>query len=129
MTKFSSPMGDAPWERGTGRRWMMEAVESSLRRLRTDWIDLYQVHFPDPLTPIEETLRGLDDLVSSGKVRYVGLSNFAPWALVDASWVARTSRFAQPISIQNELSVLRQGDARELIPAARAAGVTMPSAA
>ena len=122
MTKFSSPMGDAPWERGTGRRWLMQAVEGSLRRLRTDWIDLYQVHFPDPATPIEETLRGLDDLVSSGKVRYVGLSNVAPWALVDAAWVARTSRFAQPIAIQNELSVLRQAVAGELVPAARAAG-------
>lgn len=123
MTKFSSAMGDAPWERGTGRRWLMQAVEGSLRRLRTDWIDLYQVHFPDPLTPIEETLRGLDDLVSAGKVRYVGLSNFAPWALVDAAWVARTSRFAQPIATQNELSVMRQAEARELVPAARAAGV------
>lgn len=122
-TKFSSPMGDAQWQRGTSRRWMHQAVEGSLRRLQTDVIDLYQVHFPDPLTPIEETLRALDDLVSAGKIRYVGLSNFAPWQLVDAAWVARTEHLVRPIAIQNEVSLLRADTARELAPAARAAGM------
>jgi aryl-alcohol dehydrogenase-like predicted oxidoreductase len=122
-TKFSSPMGDQPWQRGTGRRWIHQAIEGSLRRLQTDWIDLYQVHFPDPATPIEETLRALDDLVRAGKVRYVGLSNFASWQLLDAAWTSRTEHLVQPIATQNELSLLRQHVARELVPAARATGM------
>jgi aryl-alcohol dehydrogenase-like predicted oxidoreductase len=85
-TKFSSPMGPAVWQRGTSRHWMMRAVEDSLRRLGTDVIDLYQIHHPDPLTPIEETLRGLDDLVTEGKVRYVGYSNVAAWQIVVGQW-------------------------------------------
>jgi aryl-alcohol dehydrogenase-like predicted oxidoreductase len=84
-TKFSSPMGDSPYQRGTSRRWLIEALDASLRRLATDAIDLYQIHFPDPETPIEETLRALDDVVAAGKVRYVGYSNFAAWQIVEGS--------------------------------------------
>jgi len=122
-TKFSSPMGDAPWQRGTSRRWLQLAVEDSLQRLRTDVIDLYQVHFPDSATPIEETLRALDDVVSSGKVRYVGYSNFAAWELVDAQWTARTEHLVRPISIQTHLSLLHREPEAELLPAARALGL------
>jgi aryl-alcohol dehydrogenase-like predicted oxidoreductase len=116
-------MGSAPWQRGTSRRWLTIAVEESLRRLDADAIDLYQIHFPDPATPIEETLRALDDLVTAGKVRYVGYSNFTPWQLVDAQWTARTEHLIRPIAVQNELSILRSEVARELVPAARAMGL------
>src|SRR5579875_3336851 len=83
-TKFGMPMDDIDVKNGASRHYIMLAVEDSLRRLRTDWIDLYQVHQPDPLTPIEETLRALDDLVRSGKVRYIGCSNFPAWQVVEA---------------------------------------------
>ena len=122
-TKFSSDLGAAPWQRGTSRRWLTQAVEASLQRLGTDVIDLYQIHFPDPLTPIEETLRGLDDLVSAGKVRYIGYSNFAAWQLVDGQWTARTEHFTRPISIQTQFSLLRREADAEIVPAARALGL------
>jgi aryl-alcohol dehydrogenase-like predicted oxidoreductase len=122
-TKFSSPMGDAPWQRGTSRRWIMQAVEDSLRRLDTDVIDLYQIHFPDPLTPIGETLRALDDLVTAGKVRYVGFSNVAAWQLVDGQWTARTEQLMRPIAVQTAFNLLRRDVLRELLPAARAMGL------
>src|ERR1700719_2804391 len=84
-TKFGMAMDNAE-KKGASRRYIMFAVEGSLRRLRTDWIDLYQVHQPDPLTPIDETLRALDDLIRQGKVRYIGCSNFAAWQVVEALW-------------------------------------------
>ena len=90
-SKFSGPMDQAGRLKGGSRRYVMSAVEASLKRLKTDWIDLYQFHFPDPLTPIEETLRALDDLVRQGKVRYVGCSNMPAWGVVDALWTARTA--------------------------------------
>src|SRR3546814_15255322 len=83
------PMDEEGVRKGGSRRYIMSAVEDSLRRLRTDWIDLYQIHQPDPLTPIEETLRALDDLVRQGKVRYVGCSNLPAWQVVEAPWTAR----------------------------------------
>jgi aryl-alcohol dehydrogenase-like predicted oxidoreductase len=82
-------MGDDPNQRGNSRRWIMRAVEDSLRRLGTDWIDLYQVHRPDPDTDIEETLGALSDLVHQGKVRYIGSSTFPASQIVEAQWVAR----------------------------------------
>src|SRR5437588_186922 len=85
-TKFAMAMDDEETLKGASRRYIMSAVEASLRRLKTDWIDLYQVHRPDPLTPIEETLRALDDLVRQGKVRYIGCSNFPAWQVVEAKW-------------------------------------------
>ena len=105
------------------RRYIHQAVEASLRRLKTDWIDLYQIHQPDPLTPVEETLSALGDLVQSGKVRYLGHSNFAGWQLADAAWLARTSHSTPFISAQNEYSLVRREIESELIPAAAHFGV------
>jgi aryl-alcohol dehydrogenase-like predicted oxidoreductase len=105
------------------RRYIRAAVEASLRRLNTDWIDLYQFHQPDPLTPIGETLAALDELVTAGKIRYIGHSNFAGWQLADAAWTARLSSRTPFISAQNEYSLLQRGAERELIPAAREFGV------
>jgi len=83
-TKIVGPMGEGPLGRGASRRYIFQAVEASLRRLGTDYIDLYQIHFPDVTTPIEVTLRALDDVVHQGKVRYIGCSNFAGWQVVEA---------------------------------------------
>lgn len=105
------------------RRYIRQAVEASLRRLGTDWIDLYQFHQPDPLTPIEETLAALDELVVAGKVRYVGHSNFSGWQLADADWVAQTAGRNRFISAQNEYSLLNREVERELVPAAERFGV------
>ncbi len=88
-TKFGLPMDDAGTLGGASRRYIMQAVEASLRRLRTDWIDLYQLHRPDPATPIEETLRALDDLVRAGKVRFIGCSNLSAAQLDEALVVHR----------------------------------------
>src|SRR5215469_3739121 len=87
-TKFAMPMGEGPYRRGGSRRYVISAVEASLKRLGTDYIDLYQMHAPDPLTPIEETLDALDDVVRAGKARYVGCSNFTGWQIADADWSA-----------------------------------------
>ncbi len=91
-TKFGMQIGKDERRKGGSRRWIMTAVEDSLTRLGTDWIDLYQLHAPDPDTPIDETLRALDDLVTQGKVRYLGNSNFAGWQIADADWSAASSR-------------------------------------
>jgi aryl-alcohol dehydrogenase-like predicted oxidoreductase len=88
-----------------------------LRRLRTDWIDLYQIHRPDPATPIDETLSALDDLVHEGKVRYLGHSNFSGWQVADAEWTARTRNLERFISAQNEYSLLERGIEADLVPA------------
>jgi len=101
------------------RRYIRAAVEASLRRLNTDWIDLYQLHEPDPLTPLDETVAALDELVVSGKVRYIGHSNFAGWQLADAAWLTRSAGRTPFVSAQNEYSLLRRDIERELIPAAR----------
>lgn len=122
-TKVGSSMSESPLERGASRRWIMTEVEASLRRLRTDCIDLYQIHVPDPETPIEETLRALDDLVRSGKVGYVGHSNFAAWQIVDADWTARAERLARPISAQMHYNLLNRGIEAEVIPACEARGL------
>ncbi|VXB59172.1 Oxidoreductase, aldo/keto reductase family [Arthrobacter sp. 9V] len=104
------------------RRYIVKAVEASLRRLDTEWIDLYQFHTPDPLTPIEETLAALDDLVSSGKVRYIGHSNFAGWQIAQAEYVARQSPSgaARFISTQNHYNLLDRRAELEVLPAAGA---------
>jgi len=117
-TKFGIAMSDTL--KGASRRYIMTAVEASLRRLKTDWIDLYQVHRPDAATPIEETLRALDDLVHQGKVRYLGCSNFAAWQVVDAQWTARHCGLNGFISCQDEYSLVVREIERELVPAIRA---------
>jgi aryl-alcohol dehydrogenase-like predicted oxidoreductase len=122
-TKFGGAMSDQEWQRGASRRWIIRAAEDSLRRLRTDWIDLYQVHFPDAATPIEETLRALDDLVAAGKVRYVGTSNFAAWQIVDTHWTAVTEHLARPISVQHRYNLLHREIAADVLPAARHLGL------
>jgi aryl-alcohol dehydrogenase-like predicted oxidoreductase len=122
-TKFGNPMDKAGVKRGASRRYIMSAVEDSLRRLGTDWIDLLQVHRPDPLTPIEETLRTLDDLIRQGKVRYIGCSNYAPWQVVEALWTSRQSGVAPFISCQDEYSLLMRRAEQEKIPMMRAYGV------
>ncbi|MEU8176386.1 aldo/keto reductase [Microbispora hainanensis] len=119
-TKFGGDVGGAngpDWGARASRRYVRLAVERSLRRLKTDWIDLYQLHFPDGSTPIEETLSVLTDLVREGKVRYVGSSNFASWQVTDADWIARTGGFERFVSAQNEYSLLDRGVERELVPA------------
>ena len=122
-TKFGSPMSNSPDERGASRRWIVQAAEASLRRLQTDYIDLYQVHVPDPETPIEETLRALEDLVSAGKVRYVGHSNFAAWRIADVDWTARSLRLARPVSAQMHYSLLTRDLQAEVFPACEAFGL------
>jgi aryl-alcohol dehydrogenase-like predicted oxidoreductase len=116
-------MDDSGERQGGSRQYIMSAVEDSLRRLQTDWIDLYQMHQPDPRTPIEETLRALDDLVHQGKVRYIGCSNFPAWQVTDAHWTARTTGLAQFISCQDEFSLVQRNPEKELLPAARALGL------
>jgi len=122
-TKFGMPMDEAKTLGGASRRYIMTAVEASLRRLRTDWIDLYQLHRPDALTPIEETLRALDDLIRQGKVRYVGSSNCAGWQAVEAHWTAMHRNLDRFVSCQNEYSLLARDIERELVPAMQACGL------
>jgi aryl-alcohol dehydrogenase-like predicted oxidoreductase len=116
-TKFAMPMNDAETLKGASRRYIMRAVEDSLRRLRTDWIDLYQQHRPDPLTPIEETLRALDDLVRQGKVRYIGCSNLPAWQVVEAQWTAKHHNLNAFVSCQDEYSLVVRDIEKDLIPA------------
>lgn len=123
-TKWAGPIGGSdPLKRGGSRRWIMAEVENSLRRLGTDWIDLYQYHFPDTDTPIEETLRALDDLVRQGKVRYIGSSNMSGWQVVEADWTARTQHLTPFVTAQNEYSLLNRRIEHDLVPALRAYGI------
>jgi aryl-alcohol dehydrogenase-like predicted oxidoreductase len=105
-SKFGLPMDDSGAKAGGSRRYIVQAVEDTLRRLRTDWLDLYQIHEPDARTPIEETLRALDDLVRGGKVRYIGCSNFPAWQVVEAQWTARANNLNAFVSCQDEYSLL-----------------------
>lgn len=122
-TKFGAAMDDEGIKRGAARHYVMQAVEDSLKRLRTDWIDLYQLHRPDPKTPIEETLRALDDLVRQGKVRFIGCSNFSGAQLFEAQAVSATAQLQRFVSVQNEYSLLSRGAEREDIPAMIECGV------
>ncbi|HSJ59667.1 MAG TPA: aldo/keto reductase [Jiangellaceae bacterium] len=125
-TKFGGDMKGAngpDWGARGSRRYIRRAIEASLRRLDTDWIDLYQIHFPDALTPIEETIAALDELITEGKVRYIGSSNFDGWQVVDADWVARSSGFQRFISAQNKYSLYDRTAEDELIPACEHFGV------
>ncbi len=122
-SKFGMKMGEGPMQSGGSRRWIMQAVEDSLRRLQTDYIDLYQFHTPDPKTPIDETMRALDDLVKQGKVRYIGHSNFSGWQAAEAHYLSRYEGLTPFVSAQNEWSLLNRHVERELVPACERFGV------
>ena len=124
-TKFGLQMDDKGWLFGTSRRYVMSAVEASLKRLKTDYIDLYYLHRPDGITPIEETLRALDDLVRQGKVRYVACSNLAAWEVVEAHWTAKSNGLNPFIAAQDELSLVVRDAERELIPALEASDMSL----
>lgn len=121
-TKFGMdpvPLGNgngADWGARGSRRYVKKAVEASLRRLRTDWIDLYQFHWPDPETPIEETLSALDDLIRDGKIRYIGHSSFAGWQIAEAEWAARARGTERFISTQANYSLLERGIEGDVVP-------------
>jgi aryl-alcohol dehydrogenase-like predicted oxidoreductase len=125
-TKFGSDLKGAngpDWGARGSRRYVRRAVERSLRRLRTDWIDLYQLHRPDPVTPMEETLAALTELVHEGKVRYIGSSNLAGWQVADADWLARTHGSERFVSAQNHYNLLDRKVEAELLPACERYGV------
>jgi aryl-alcohol dehydrogenase-like predicted oxidoreductase len=116
-TKFAMPMDDSGAKSGGSRAYIMEAVEASLKRLRTDHIDLYQMHRFDPKTPIEETLGALNDLVKQGKVRHIGCSNFPAWQVAESQWVSKTRGIAAFATAQDEYSLLVRDIEKELAPA------------
>jgi aryl-alcohol dehydrogenase-like predicted oxidoreductase len=118
-TKFSKPMSTDGTKQGASRRYIMSAVEASLVRLKTDYIDLYQQHDYDPLTPIEETLRALDDLIRQGKVRYIGNSNFPAWRVAEAEFFARQMNVSRFVSCQDEYSLVVREIEKDLLPAAQ----------
>jgi len=122
-TKFANQMGDDPNEKGGSRRYIMQAVDASLKRLQTDYIDLYQMHVPDQTTPMGETLRALDDLIRAGKVRYIGCSNFAAWQMCEAIWISRTNNFSTFISTQPMYNLLSRQIERELVPCCQHYGI------
>ncbi len=122
-TKFSDAMGEGPNTRGGSRKYVIDALDASLRRLQTDYVDLYQMHGPDAGTPIEETLRALDDLISAGKVRYVGCSNFPAWEIVEAIWTSKIQRLAGFISCQPPYNILERDIEAEVLPVCRRYGL------
>lgn len=122
-TKVSRPMGDDPNRQGASRRWIMTAVDNSLRRLRTDHIDLYQIHRPDPATDVEETLSALSDLIHSGKVRAIGTSAMPASDIVEAQWVAERRGLERFRTEQPPYSLLNRGVEREVLPVAQRYGM------
>ncbi len=122
-TKFGSKREHGPNLFGGGRKFVMDAVEDSLRRLRTDYIDLYMIHRPDPRVPLEETLLAMDDIVRQGKALYIGICNFEAWRMVDAAWTSKAAGLTKIISSQFEYSMLQRGGEAEMLPACRAHGV------
>jgi aryl-alcohol dehydrogenase-like predicted oxidoreductase len=122
-TKFQNPMGDDPNMRGNSRRWIMRAVEDSLRRLETDWIDLYQVHRPDPATEIDETLGALTDLVRAGKVRAIGTSTFPAEQIVEAQWVSERRGRERFSTEQPPYSILARAIEGTVLPVCRQYGL------
>ena len=116
-SKFGMAMSDDGTKIGASRRYIMSAVEDSLRRLKTDWIDLYQLHQPDPLTPLDETMQALDDLVTQGKIRYIGCSNLPSWQVVESQWVSKSMGLNRFVSCQDEYNILNRNVEAELIPA------------
>lgn len=125
-TKVRGRMGNGPNDEGLSRGHILDAVEASLRRLRTDYVDLYQLHWPDDDTPIEETLRALDDLVHRGKVRYIGASNFPAWQIVQASWASDKYNLAHLECLQPHYNLVWRAEfERELMDVCRAEGLAV----
>jgi aryl-alcohol dehydrogenase-like predicted oxidoreductase len=122
-TKCRFSMGPGPHDSGLSRRHILQACEDSLQRLRTDWIDLYQVHMQDSSVPIEETLRALDDLVRQGKIRYAGCSNYTGYRLVESLWAADRRSLARYESVQLQYSLVCRDAEREVLPACREFGL------
>ena len=122
-TKAGMKAGDGPNETGASRHHLFTEVEKSLKRLRTEYVDLYQVHQPDPTTPIEETLHALDQLVSQGKVRYVGCSNYASWEVCEAVWTSRTKHLVSYSTVQPRYSMLDRDVETELVPFCKTYGI------
>ena len=118
-TKVGNNRGEGPNQHGASRKHIMEQVEISLRNLKTDYLDLYQFHYYDPFTPIEESLRTMNTLVAQGKVRYIGCSNLAAWQLAEAMGVAKTIGLEPFVSIESEYSMLKRGIEKELLPCCR----------
>jgi aryl-alcohol dehydrogenase-like predicted oxidoreductase len=119
-TKFGNPRSVGPGEQPGSRRHIVQSAEASLRRLGTDYIDLYYLHYPDLETPIEETLRALDDLVRTGKVRYIACCNFAAWQLSDALWTSRFNNLESFIAVQSRYNLLDRSIEKELAPCCQA---------
>ena len=124
-TKFHNPMGEDLNQRGNSRRWIMRAVEDSLRRLGTDWIDVYQVHRPDPSTDVEETLSALTDLVRQGKVRYIGSSTFPASQIVEAQVAARDRNLERFVTEQPPYSILVRGVEADVLPTCARHGIAV----
>jgi len=121
-TKVFSPMGGGPNQRGLSRKHIMESIEGSLRRLRTDYVDLYQIHRWDDETPIEETLDALNDVVKAGKARYIGASSMFAWQLAKALYTSDVQRWTRFISMQNHYNLVYREEEREMIPLCRDQG-------
>jgi aryl-alcohol dehydrogenase-like predicted oxidoreductase len=124
-SKFGMAMDKEGKLSGASRRYIMSAVEASLTRLRTDWIDFYQLHQPDTSTPIDETLRALDDLITQGKVRYIGCSNLPAWQVGEANCVSSARGFAMFLACQEEYSLLVRGIERDLLPVMTKYGMSL----
>ena len=122
-SKVAMAMDETPFHRGLSRRWIMQGIEDSLRRLGTEYVDLYQAHTPDPDTPIDETLRAFDDLVSQGKVRYVGCSNYKAWQMAQAAALSERNSWVSFVSAQNSWNILSGPDDPSLVEGCRALGI------
>src|SRR6266436_9859 len=122
-TKVHGTMGDDPNERGNSRRWIVREVENSLRRLKTDWIDLYQIHRPEPDTDIDDTLGALSDLVRAGKVRYIGSSTFPAYRIVEAQWAAQRRGRERFVCEQPPYSMLIRSIESDVLPACHSYGM------
>ena len=122
-TKAYYPMSDAPNDRGLSRKHLMASIDGSLRRLGTDYVDLYQIHRYDPATPIEETLRALDDIVRSGKARYIGASSMASWQFARALYLADRRGWTRFVAMQNHYNLVYREEEREMMPLCREEGI------
>ncbi len=122
-TKVFNPMGPGPNDRGLSRRHILKAMDDSLRRLKMDYVDLYQLHQPDYTTPLEESLAAMDQLVREGKTRYVGISNYAAWQICQARWICDKRDYSPPVVTQNVYNLLTRGIDQELAPFIRELGI------